>query len=79
MQLDPETIRKLAKITLATRPDELSCEDWVHMVGEYVEASRRGAPLDDRHRLVANHTEECASCKQELDALRSLLDDATDA
>ncbi len=75
MQLDPETIRRLARLTLESKPHELSCEDWIHRVGEYVEATRRGAPLDERLRLVEEHAAECPSCEQELRALRALLDE----
>lgn len=75
MQLDPETIRKLAQLTLQTKPDELSCDDWVHMVGEYVEATTRGESLDERQQLVARHAGDCVSCKRELDVLRDLLCD----
>lgn len=74
MKLDPETIRKLAKMTLQTKPEELSCDDWVHMVGEYVEAAQAGGTLEERHALVARHAEDCVSCAKELDALRALLE-----
>ena len=52
MQLDPETIRQLAKLTLENRPKEISCEDWLHRVGEYVEHTRRGDELDERLRSM---------------------------
>ena len=75
MELDPETIRKLAKLTLETKPDEISCDDWVHRVGEYVEARRRGDTLDARLQVVDKHAEHCASCAEELDALREMLEE----
>jgi len=75
MQLDPETIRKLAKLTLETKPDELSCDDWVHRVGEYIEATKNGVELSERLLLVERHAADCKSCAEELDALRALLDD----
>lgn len=75
MQLDPETIRKLAKLTLETRPGEISCDDWVHRVGEYVEASRRGEELDERLRVVERHGHDCPSCAEELRVLREMLEE----
>ena len=75
MKLDPEIIRRLARLTLDTKPDELSCEDWIHRVGEYVEATRSGTKLDDRLRLVERHAAECPSCERELETLRKLLED----
>lgn len=78
MQLDPETIRKLAKLTLETKPEEINCEDWIHRVGEYVERTRRGEPLDERLRVVEQHGQQCRSCGEELEALRALLGDEGD-
>ena len=73
MELDPETIRKLAKMTLETKPKEISCEDWLHRVGEYVEAG--GAKLDERLEVVERHASECPSCQEELEALKGLLEE----
>ena len=75
MKLDPETIRKLARMTLETRPEEISCEDWVHRVGEYVEAAGK-EELGERLRVVERHAAKCTSCAEELAALRALLDEA---
>ena len=75
MKLDPETIRKLAKLTLETKPEEITCDDWVHRVGEYVEAKRSGDDLEERLRVVEDHASSCKSCNEELEALRGLLDD----
>ena len=72
MQLDPETIRKLAKLTLETKPKEISCDDWIHRVGEFVEAEGR-PDLDERLRVVDRHAADCPSCAEELEALRGLL------
>jgi len=73
MKLDPETIRKLAKLTLETKPDEITCDDWVHRVGEYVEATERGEELEERLRVVEAHTVQCTHCAEELEALREIL------
>jgi hypothetical protein len=74
MKLDPQDIRRLARFTLESKPADLSCDDWLHMVGEFVEAERSGAGLNERHQLVARHVEACGACAQELEALRELLD-----
>ena len=72
MKLDPETIKKLAKLTLETKPEDISCDDWVHRVGEYVEARRAGREIDARLRVVAEHATHCKSCKEELQVLETL-------
>ena len=73
MELDPETIRKLAKLTLETKPKEISCDDWLHRVGEYVEVRQAGGDLDERLRVVERHAAECRSCAEELEVLRGML------
>ena len=79
MKLNPDDIRRLAKFTLENGPDEVTCEEWLHMVGEYVEAGDATDPENDRHRKVALHVEKCTHCAEELDALRGLLDDDASA
>jgi len=73
MPLDPEKIRKLARLTLETRPEGICCGDWIHLVGEYVEATRRGRVLDERLLVVERHAKACRSCAAELEALRRLV------
>ena len=73
MALDPEKIRKLARMTLETRPEEICCGDWIHLVGEYVEATRRGRVLDERLLVVERHAKACPSCAAELEVLRKLV------
>ena len=75
MKLDPDSIKKLAKMTLASCPGDMSCEEWVHLVGEYVEATHGGAPTPEKLRAVETHAQDCPECMDELDALRELLQD----
>ncbi len=73
MALDPDKIRKLARMTLETRPEDICCGDWIHLVGEYVEATSRGRVLEERLLLVERHAKACRSCADELEALRKLV------
>ena len=73
MPLDPEKIRKLARMTLETRPEGICCGDWIHLVGEYVEAKRSGRVLDERLLVVERHAQACRSCADELEVLRQLV------
>lgn len=75
MALDPDKIRKLARMTLETRPEGICCGDWIHLVGEYVEARRRGDALDERLLVVEKHAKACPSCAAELEILRRLVAD----
>lgn len=75
MPLDPDTIRRLARMTLEARPDDVACADWIHRVGEYVEAQQRGQPLDERLQQVERHTRLCRVCAKELELLRALVEE----
>ena len=75
MALDPEKIRKLARMTLAMRPEGIGCGDWIHLVGEYVEATRSGRALDERLLVVEKHAKVCRPCADELALLRKLVAD----
>ena len=75
MALDPEKIRKLARMTLETRPAGICCGDWIHLVAEYVEARRKGDALDERLLVVEKHAKACPSCAAELEVLRRLVAD----
>ena len=75
MKLDPEQIKRLAKLTVDAKPPHVNCEDWLHMLGEYVEAAQRGEPLtSERFLVVREHARDCPPCMQELRALEELLD-----
>jgi len=74
MKLDPEDIRRLARFTVRSKPDELTCDEWVHLVGEFVEAERAQVELKARQRLAASNVEGCPACAQELEALHGLLE-----
>ncbi len=74
MKLNPDDIRRLAKFTLESGPDEVTCEQWLHMVGEYVEAEQRGEADGPAHAQVAKHVAACTHCAEELALLRELLD-----
>ena len=74
MKLNPEDIRRLAKFTLENGPDEVTCEQWLHMVGEYVEAEQRGEANGPEHAKVSMHVAACTHCAEELAMLRELLE-----
>jgi predicted anti-sigma-YlaC factor YlaD len=71
---DLERIAALAKATLATRPDEIDCEEWLARVAAYLEHRGSADPLPPELQLVANHVEICPACRAELDVLAAALD-----
>lgn len=75
MKLSKEQLEALAKATLATRPEEIDCDEWLARVGRFLEHEASGAPLPSDLLAVAQHLEVCPECDEELDALRSGLEE----
>ena len=69
MEWNPENAAALAKLTVATRPDEIPCDDWLALVSEYVDLVQEGAEIPDRLKTVRDHVEVCPECAEELEAL----------
>jgi hypothetical protein len=75
MKSDPEKYRKLARSLLATRPVEITCDEWLEQVGQYAESVLAGRPVPDCVRHVERHLETCPECAEELDAILAALRD----
>ena len=69
MKLDPEKYRDLAGFLLKTRPDEMTCEEWIDHVGEYVELILAGRPIPASLDEVVRHIDLCPQCGEELEAI----------
>ena len=59
MKLDHEKYRKLAGFLLKTRPEEMSCDEWIDRVGEYAERVLAGRPIPASLDEVVRHIEHC--------------------
>ena len=66
-------LRDLADLLLKTRPDELTCDEWLDRVGGYAEAFACGHPPPTGCELVEHHLALCAECREEFDALVAAL------
>lgn len=74
MKPDPEALKSLLAATLATRPEEIDCEQWLAQAGTYAELLSAGEPIPEELELVAQHISVCAECNEELEALLALLE-----
>ncbi|WP_437571679.1 hypothetical protein [Sorangium sp. So ce542] len=67
-RLSQEEIRDLAKAVLATKPDELTCDEWLEYAAQYAELVAEGAPVPEVLREAAQHLDQCPECAEELRA-----------
>ncbi|HVK10269.1 MAG TPA: hypothetical protein VM597_15995 [Gemmataceae bacterium] len=72
-RLTDDHIRDLAEVLIQTRPDELTCDEWLDRVGGYAEAVAAGRPVPAGSELVEHHLAICPECREELDALVAAL------
>lgn len=70
----PDThLRGLAEVLLKSRPDELTCDEWLDRVGGYAETTAAGEPPPPGSELVAHHLDICPECREEFEALVAAL------
>jgi hypothetical protein len=75
MKPDPEKYRDLARFLLATRPDEMTCDEWLDRIGEYADAVLAGRPIAPALAQVRQHMEICPECAEEFRAILAALCD----
>jgi hypothetical protein len=66
-------LRTLADLLAKSRPDELTCDEWLDRVGSCAEAAAAGQPAPAGSDLVMQHLTICPECKEEYDALVAAL------
>lgn len=67
-------LRQLASMTAATETAEIDCDEWLGLVGRYVESVRSGRLPPEELAGVVQHVEVCPDCREELEALLRTLD-----
>ena len=72
-RLTDDHLRDLAGVLLRTRPDELTCDEWLDRVGGYAEAVAAGRPVPPGSGLIEHHLDICPECREEFDALVGAL------
>ena len=75
MTLNPQTLRQLARVIVATRPDEVDCDEWLARVGRMAELEHAGTPLPPDLAPVRQHIDVCPECLEEFKGLLLALED----
>jgi hypothetical protein len=77
MKPTKEQIKGLAHMALNTRPEEITCDEWLHLVARYAELEIAGKPIPPELQPVVEHLRLCAACMEELEALKQALNKDT--
>lgn len=73
MGWDSERYGELARLILQTRPDEMTCDEWLGHVAEYAEALMKGEPVPPTLAEVERHMAICPNCTEEFKCLLAAL------
>ena len=76
MNPNRKQLRDLLRVVAATEPAEIDCEQLLAAVGAYLEAAGPDRELSPDLKMVAQHLEVCAECREEYDALVALHTDS---
>lgn len=66
-------LHDLVGVLRLTRPDEITCDEWLHRIGAYAEAVAAGLPPPAGSEVVEHHLVICPECKEEFEALVAAL------
>ena len=70
---DPDMLKEMVRGIIATRPDELGCDECFQVVDRFAEMVLDGKPASDAMPLVQEHLDRCGDCHEEFDALLTAL------
>ena len=73
MTLGERGVSRAARALLATRPEEIDCDQWLDSVGMYLDLIEAGRPIPESLRPVEEHLRLCPDCAEEYAAMREAL------
>jgi hypothetical protein len=73
MNLEPETLKRMVRGVLSTRPDEVGCDECFDQLDRFVEMTLAGKNAAEAMPLVRDHLERCRDCREEFEALLEAL------
>ena len=73
MALRPEQAKALIAKVMATRDQEMTCDECAADLAAFVEVQLTGKPLSAALQAVHEHLEQCHNCADEYHVLRQAL------
>jgi len=69
----PEVMQKLLHMLAATEKAEIACDEVYAVLDQFTEAAQRGENVLTFMPLVRQHLDMCPDCREEYEALLSML------
>lgn len=73
MNLEPAALKRMVRVVLSTRPDEIGCDECFDQLDRFVEMKLAGKNVAEAMPLVQDHLERCRDCREEFEALLEAL------
>ncbi len=72
-ELELETLKKMVRAVITTRPDEIGCDECFEQMDRFAEMALAGKEIPEAMPLVQDHLERCDDCREEFEALLAAL------
>ncbi len=69
MYVEPNNLKSLARAIVASRPDEIGCDECFDQLDRFVDLTLAGKTASEAMLLVQDHLERCGDCREEFEAL----------
>ena len=76
MKLTTEILDRLTQSLVATRPEEIDCNEWLARVGRLLDILQRDEIVPADLAPVLHHLELCPECSEEFQLLRAALNES---
>jgi hypothetical protein len=73
MTLDLDTLKRMVREMITTRPDEIGCDECFEQLDRFVEMTLAGKNAAEAMPLVQDHLGRCDDCREEFEALLAAL------
>ena len=67
--ISPEQLKQMVRGILATRPDEIGCDECFEQLDRFVDLVLAGKDAAQAMPLVQDHLDRCRDCREEFEAL----------
>ena len=78
MALIAEQAKALVDWVKVTRENEMSCDECLAQIAEFVDTELVGKTLDQALQAVSQHLAECPVCREEYAALKQAIETLTE-